>query len=164
MKFFRKFLIVLFAFVLTLLDVSFFSNLTVGGSTIISTYVFITIFSLIGDSSISLVFSLSCVLFFVAFSSVPLFSILLLFFVFPAIIVYLRKNYFPEPSVLLSAIFFLVANLVLELFMLFNAKEFSEAALQTLLYFVIINSIFGVIAFYFTKRIRKKFGREMIKI
>lgn len=132
----------------TLLDTSFFANLSVGHATIISTFQLIIIFALISDTKNYFIFMTSTIIFFSIFSSLPMWVIFSLFFLLPSVILYLRKVHLPLPSVPITLILFAIANLFFESILLFYAREWNRSGFSVLCYFIIINTIFGTVSYY----------------
>lgn len=148
MKWIKYTILILAPAVLTLLDTAFFSNLTIKDASIISVFQFLILFSLIADAGNCLVFAAFSVFFFSIFSSLPLWLIFLLFFILPSMIMYLRRSHLPLPSVPASAIFFVLSNAIFEMILLLYSKQWSSAGFSVLYYFVLINSIIGVVIYY----------------
>jgi hypothetical protein len=158
------FLIVL-SFVLSFMDISFFSFLGVYGATILTSFIFMIIFTLVDKTKKDyIIVSLSLVLFFSIFSSLPLFPIMVNFFLIPAAISYIRKYYLPEPSLIVSPLYFLVATFIFEGVLLIYSKAWNNEGLLTFSWFVFINTMVGVIVYYFYLKIRKRFKSFEIKI
>lgn len=149
MKWIKYLILFLLAATLTLLDTSFFANLIVKNTSIISTFQLIIIFALIADTKKYLFVVTSVIIFFAIFSSLPVWVIFLLFFVLPSTIIYLRKGHLSFPSVPIALILFIIANLLFELILLLYVHEWNKSGFLTLYYFVLINSIFGIILYYF---------------
>lgn len=150
----------LFALILVLLDVSFFSAISLNGATIISTYVLIINFALISTPKNYhenfTFFEAVSLIGFSVFTSVPIIILFFAFFIVPAIIVFLRKNYFPMPSIINSAIFFLLSNIFFEFLFILNQKQMNQAGLELIAYFSIINTLFGVFIYYISDRVKPK--------
>lgn len=163
MKISKVIIIILFAFLLSILDTSFFSFLPIFGATIISSYDFIINFSIMGKSRDFVFFTTVVVFFFSIFSSLPIWFVVLSFLVVPYAIFYVRNVYFTDPSVLASSMFFGIATFVFSFISMIYRKSWSESGIVALIYFVIINSVFGVALYYLSKRIRKNFTRAEIK-
>lgn len=134
---------------LTLLDTSFFANLSIRNASIVSVFQLIIIFALMADTKKYFFFVSSAIIFFSIFSSLPVWLIFVLFFVLPGSVLYLRKGHLPLPSVPVALILFAIVNLVFELILLLYFGEWNKNGFSSLYYFVIINTIFGVILYYF---------------
>ena len=149
MKWTKLLFLFLLAGILTLLDTSFFANLTLKDASIVSVFQLIIIFALIAETKQFLFFLSSTIIFFALFSSLPIWILFLLLFLLPSLFLYLRKGHLPLPSIPVAIFLFLIANFVFELILLFYAKEWNNKGFSVLCYFVIINTIFGSILYYF---------------
>ena len=147
MKWLLGILIVLLSFFTTLLDVAFFSNLEFYGATIILTFIIANLFSLGNKWEDLIVFISGALLFFAIFSSVPIPALIFVFYVVPLASYYLKKNYFSEPSPIFSVFYLAPAMLLFDLSLMIVTKQWSAEAILSLCYFVVINSIFGVIIY-----------------
>lgn len=145
-------LIITLAFILSLLDISFLGAVSISGATIVSTFVAVVIFAILNNLRSTLLFAAAASLFLTILSSLPLWIILFGFFVIPGLIIYLRRTNLPEPGVLISFFYFVIAAFLFELMFLANYKEFNIAGFNLTGSFVLINSITGVIVFYIVKR------------
>jgi hypothetical protein len=152
-------IIIVLAFVLALLDVSFLGAITIGGATIISTFVVVIVFAILNKLDATILFAAAAALFFTILSSVPLWIIFLGFFVIPGIVIYLRRTNLPEPNVAVSFFYFIISTLIFELLFLINFREFNLVGFNLTGAFVLINSLAGVIAYYFAKRFSKRTHR-----
>lgn len=153
------------SFALSFLDISFFSFLGVYGATILSSFIFMIIFTFLDKTKKDyLIVSLSLVLFFVVFSSLPLFPIMINFFLIPAAISYFRKYYLPEPSLIVSPLYFLAATFIFEGVLLIYDKAWNNYGFLTFSWFIFINTVLGIIIYALYLRIRRKFRSFEIKI
>jgi len=159
----KTLLLIILAFILSILDASFFSFLPVFGATIITSYVTIINFSITEKTNDFLVFTLSVIFFFSAFSSLPVWLIVGVFFILPSLIFFIKKTYFPEPSVFSSFAFFVLGTLLFGIISLIFTKGWTMQGIVSVLYFIILNSAFGVGIYYFSRSIRRKFTRKDIK-
>lgn len=155
--------LVILAFFLSLLDSSFFSFLPLFGATILSTYIVILTLAVRAQPDELVVLSFGSVLFYSIFSSIALWFLLIFFFLLPQGVCYLRKNYFPETSIILVAPLFIVSTMFFALVMIFLGKEFSANSWAAFIYFIILNSISGISLFYLIRLIQKNFSRGEIK-
>lgn len=158
--------LIMLSFILSLLDISFFASLSIGGASIVSTYVVIITLALLFDSkklsNELLVFETSSIVIFSIFSSVPVWLLFFSFFLVPGMILYFRNNYFRTPTVPISIIFFVISNFLFEFSLLLYFGEASQNGFQALLYYILINTIAGVAIYYIansfmTKRVEIKF-------
>lgn len=148
MKWLKYTILFFFAGFLTLLDTSFFANITAKGATIISVFQFILILALLGNTKNYFVFISGAIVFFAIFSSLPVWIIFLLLFILPSTVLYLSKDHLSLLSVPIAAILFLVANFLFELILLLYMKEWNKNGFEVMYYFVILNSIFGIFEYY----------------
>lgn len=150
----------LFALILVLLDISFFSAISLNGATIISTYILIINFALLTNPkdyhNNFTFFEVTSLIGFSVFSSVPITILFFAFFIVPAIIVFLRKNYFPMPSILNSVVFFFLSNIIFEFLFVLYQKQINQTGIELIAYFSIINTLFGVFVYYISNRIKPR--------
>lgn len=149
MKWIKYTILFFSAALLTLLDTSFFPNIIVKNTSIVSVFQLIVIFAFLADAKKYLFFTGIAIIFFSIFSSLPVWLIFVLFFVLPGIIIYLRKGHLPLPSMPIALILFMIINFMFELVLLLYVKEWNKNGFTSLYYFVIINTLFGVILYYF---------------
>lgn len=160
MKWIVTIIIGVLAFLLTLLDVAFFSNLSVYGATIISTFLVAIIFSLDDKWENLVVFCSFSLLFYSIFSSVQVVVLFFVFYILPFMVHYLRKNYFRETSAIFSVAYFAPALAIFDLTLMISTKQWGIEAILALCYFVIINSIFGILIYIPILKLRHSFTLE----
>lgn len=147
----------------TLLDVSFFSALPFHEATIISTLSIIIILALLGNLKNEISFSFSAIIFFSLFSSVPVWYLVLTFMIIPTLVLYLRKSYLPDLSVLAATPFFIGLNLIFQLGLtLIVVGGWNNAAFNALGYFVLVNTVSGLLLYFLIKIIFARLEREKI--
>lgn len=152
--------IVLFALAaaLVLFDVSFLSNFEVYGATILSSYSLLIIMSVLGGFNNFAYFSLSLVILFAVFSSLPIFLILLNFVGLPLLFNFVRHKYFHAPNRFTILIYLVIANFLFEAFVMIWLREFSPAGVLTVGYFTIINTVAGFLISLVYIYLRTKVG------
>jgi hypothetical protein len=155
--------LVCIAFVASLMDTSFFSFLPIFGATLLLAYVIALNFALTTRLENLSTYAIPTVFFYSIFSSLPIWLVVLVFFVIPSIVLLIKNKYFPEPSTLSSAIFFVSGTLLFSIILLLYGGDFSLNSMATGIYFTLINSLAGVIMFYLTQKFRKTFSRKDIK-
>lgn len=160
MKWFRTITIGALVLLLTLLDVAFFSNLPVYGATIIVTFLVAIIFSLNNKWENLIIFSSFAFLFYSIFSSVSVLVLFFVFYILPFAIHYLRKNYFRDTSAIFSIAYFAPALLIFDLSLMISTKQWGTEAILALCYFVLINSVFGIIIYAPVLRLRRALTLE----
>lgn len=163
MKFLFKIILIIVPFILTLLDVSFFSQFSIFGATILSLYSILLIYSFLGEFANFLILATSSIFLFSIFSSVPVWLIFISFFIIPSVIFYLRKNFFPDSSILFVSSIFLLSNFIFQFLLLAYSREWNNQGLLALAYFVFLNSFFGILIFLFAKKMLKKYKRNEVK-
>ena len=149
MKWLKFTTIFLSAGALTLLDTSFFANMTIRDSSLVSVFQFIIILALVADTRNFFIFISGAIIFFAVFSSLPVWLIFILLFALPSAILYLRKGHLPLPSLPVAAIIILLANLIFELILLLYIKEWNKNGFLVMYYFILINTFFGALIYYF---------------
>ncbi|MEI6498568.1 MAG: hypothetical protein WCO23_01270 [bacterium] len=153
----KNLLIVLMALFVVLLDTSFFAMYAIGGVSLIVSLTVLIMISLIGQKNNFIVFSLALTIFLTIFSSLDPLLIIIIFFLIPSTILFLRSSYLPEPSVLLSSVYFLFGYAFLGVFLILYGNAINGEVLNAFLLFIILNSIAGVIFYYIVLRLRNYF-------
>jgi hypothetical protein len=147
MNWFRVIIFGFLALLLTLLDVTFFSNLSVYGATIITTFIVVVIFALDKKWESLILFSSFSFILYSVFSSVPVLVLVFIFYILPFFIHYLRKNYFRDVSAFFSIAYFVPSLFLFDLSLMIATKQWGVEAVLALCYFVIINSVFGIVIY-----------------
>jgi len=164
MNTFKKIMLIVAALVTVLLDVSFFSSIEIYGATIILSLSILLTMAISDRSRNYLIYAFSLILFFTIFSSLPLIVIAIEFLLLPTGLNYVMIKYFPKPRPVTSPIYYAFGTLFFELVLLVYSKEFTESGLLTLSYFVVINSIVGVICYIVQEKVKNDFKIEDIRI
>lgn len=165
MIYIKYLILIAVSLVLSFLDISFFSFLDVYGATLLSSFIFLIIFTFVDKTKKDyIIVALSLVLSFSIFSSLPLFPIFINFFFIPAMISYLRRYYLPQPSLIVSVLYFLATTFIFEGVLLIYAKAWNNSGLLTFSWFIFINTVLGIIAYAFYLKVRRKFKTFEIKI
>lgn len=164
MTYFKYTIIILIAFCLSFLDIAFFSFLEIYGATILSSFIFLIIFSITDKTKRDyMIASLAVVLFYSIFSSLPLPIIFTGFFIIPASIGYIRERYLPEPTPIVSILYFFVSALLFEGILVAYVKAWNPTGLLTLSWFVFLHILVGFLCYLIFFRLRKKLSRGEIK-
>jgi hypothetical protein len=164
MKYINYILLVLLAFLLVVLDTSFFSFLPVYGATILSSYIAMTLLAVVGKWPTLVAIVFATILALALLTSLPMLLIFIVFFVVPFAIYYLRKNYFSEFNLGVSAIFFCAANIIFALLLIIYGGYWGERGLLAGAYFIVIHTLIEMLLLLAFFRLRKIFTREEIKI
>jgi hypothetical protein len=85
------------------------------------------------------------------------------FLLLPAGLNYVMLRYFPKPRPVTSPIYYIFGTLFFELVLLVWSREFTQSGLLTLSYFVVMNSIVGVICYIIQEKVKNDFGIEEIR-
>ncbi|MFA4996027.1 MAG: hypothetical protein WC536_02710 [Patescibacteria group bacterium] len=158
----KSLFLVLLAFILSILDTSFFSFIPILGATIISSYITIINFSITGKTNDFLIFTISVIFFFSAFSSLPVWMIVLTFLLIPYLIHYVKNHFFPDPSAPFSIAFFMAGTFLFSLISLIYGKEWNMTGVILVSSFIFVNSLFGVFLYYISRKIKKNFtGKDI---
>lgn len=145
---------------LVLLDVSFLSNFEVYGATVISSFVFLIILAISDRQEDFVLFSLSLVILFAVFSSLPLFIIFLNFVLLPLAFNLVRRKYLHVPNRFSAVIYLLAATFLFELVLVIWGREFNQFGFLAVAYFIIINTICGFFINIFYNSLRFRLTRE----
>ena len=165
MNYLKLLFLVFLSLLVTLLDVSFFSALPVAGATVVLSISMIVTWALTGKFEEFVVYSLGAIFFFAIFSSLSIWFLLFGFFLLPGLIVFLRKNYFPEPSLLIAFVYFLAFNILFFSSLLLFSGELFKAGASTVFYTsVLINSGAGFFLYSLSKTMKTRSHRERIKV
>ena len=161
---FKNIGIVILALLLVFVDVCFFGFLPLGGISILSSFLVLVTFALLFDQEKFLIFALSLVIWLSIFSSLPTWVILAVYVLIPSTIVFLRKNYLPEPSIFIALFYFFVSTLLTGLFFMIDSMEWNDSSLALILFFSLINTIAGFIIFVVFKSYRQRSMSSSIKL
>ncbi len=151
-SFFRTILASLIAFILVFLDVYFFSFLPLGGVPILSSFLVVLALAMTYKTDWFLSVSLSLVIFFSIFSSLPSFFILIIYIFIPLLVIFLRKSYFQEPSLFFSFFYFFPASLAAGLLVISGFNQISKTSLFLVLLFSMLNTVVGLAIYAIFKR------------
>jgi len=143
MKPIKFILFVFLGLILVLLDVSFFSFITVMGASIITSFLVLIMMAITDRKKDFAYFSLLLVLYFSIFSSLPLFLIGLNILILPLAMNFVMKKYFRSPNVYASSIYFFIASFVFEFSFLVWVGEWNLNGYMAVLSFVLINTMAG---------------------
>jgi len=148
------------ALVLTILDTSFFSFWEVWNTTIISTFCMLMVVVMFGHRRASLVFGAFCTLFLAVFSSVPVYLLMITFFIIPLLVFYIRDKVFFEANYIPALIVFLLSGFIFRLILLPLNPEFNKDVLLSIVSFPIVNAIFSLLIFAVYKRINSAYSKN----
>lgn len=158
-------ILIFISFVLVFIDISFFSFIGIFGATLLSSLIFLVIFSILNkDQKDDYIVALSMVLFFSIFSSLPLPIIFIGFFLLPFGIGYVRKHYFSEPSPIGSIPYFLMTNFIFEGVLILYVGDFSSSGLLMFSWFILLNTFFGFLLYSISQSVRNNLMRGEIKL
>lgn len=143
----KKLLIILSAFILTLLDVSFFINMPIFGSTILISFITLIILAVTDKSETYYIFAIALTIFFSGLSSFPIILIIIDFLFLPIVLNRLRQNFFSFPTLISSFLYLIVTTIFFQLSILLYSRSFEITMLATIVKFVLLNSFFGLICF-----------------
>lgn len=164
MKIFYQISIIILAFILVILDVSFFSQLDIYGASVLFSFIAAILFALLDREKNYLFYLLAAVLFFTIFSSLPLPIIFLNFFLLPVAINYVKNTYFPEPTIISVVFYFFISAFIFDFVILIYAKEWNQAGYLALGYFTVLNSLAGIGLFALIRRIFRHYWAREIKL
>ncbi|OQA04620.1 MAG: hypothetical protein BWY68_00199 [bacterium ADurb.Bin400] len=164
MRWLRPIILISFAFALVLLDASFFSFLEFSGVTILSSLSVLIAFVLLGHGREISVFIPAIIVFFAVFSSLPLWFIVVGFWLLPATLAYLRIHYLPEPSMLAASLSFAITYLLFDLLLVVTQGEWLMSEVAAIGWFTVINTIFGLTVYGLARTIRSNFVRSDIRL
>ena len=151
---------ILLALALVFIDVYCFSFLSIGGVSILSSFLVILIFALFIRRDF-IILSLALIIFLSIFSSLETWISIVFYLALPSLIVYLRKAFLPEPSIFVSSFYFVASLTVFGLFLFLDFKEFSPKSFEIILHFVLINTIVGVALFAFFQNLFQKSSNKI---
>ena len=147
---------------LVIFDVVFLVNFQLYGATIFSSFLFLVIFAISGRRDDYIFIAFCLVLLFAVFSSLPIWLSLILFIILPSLLHFIRQQYFPEPNVLSSLLYFFAATLCFDFILLVYADGWSIEGAISLASFVAANTLAGCLMFAVAYRFREK--RGVIKV
>lgn len=151
--------------VTSLLDVSFFSAMPVYDATIVSTLAVILVLALVGNLRNEVTFSFSSIIFFSLFSSVPVWYLVIAFMIVPTLVLYLRKSHLPDLSVAATIPFFIGVNLLFQAGLIaIVVGGWGAAAWNSLGYFVLINTICGLVIYFALQNVASRLKRGKLSV
>lgn len=164
MNLLKRLLWIILALVMVIFDVSFLTNFSLNGASILFSFLILMIFSLLDKKGEYVIFALALVIGFSVFSSVPILVIAINFLILPIVVNYVRLNYFPVPTALTIFLYLLLATFLFDFSLLVYAGEWSRAGFTTVAEFVAMNTILGGIMYSLYLRFSKRFSIMDIKI
>lgn len=163
-KWIRYVLLVLLASASVILDASFFSYLSVGGISILSSFSLFIIFALLGRQRDLLFLSIVSIMLLAAFSSLPVWFILIGYLFIPNGLTYVKKNHLHDSSLFILYLLVCSCCFAFEVPLLLLAQSWDISSLRMLGYFILLNSSFTMLLFYLVRKTREQFMRGEIKI
>lgn len=164
MKFWNHLFLIISALILVLLDVSFFSSFQFHEAFFFSTFVILVIFSVVDKKQSYLFFACCLIFFLVALSSLQPAMLIISFLMLPMTLNWLRKRFFPEPTVITSTLYVMVSTLIFNLVAIILGGNFTTESLVALFYFVLLNTLLGFVFYLIYRRVFKRAIGEDIKI
>ncbi len=152
MTLFQLLIIPLIAFIFSVLDTSFFAFYETFSSTVISSFIVLMILVIFDRKKTTVYFGSFCILFLSAFSSLPLYSMILGYLGIPLIIFYFRQKIYFESNLFPALVIMLFSNLLFRLLLLPLSEIRSESTLLSVISFPIINTLIGSILFVLAKK------------
>ncbi len=162
MKTYKYIILAILSLLTTLLDTSFFSFIDIFEASIISTFAVLFTMAILNLKREALYFASFSILFYVIFSSVPVYLLFILFLGIP-LILYLTKTKIAlnQENVLWVITIFLLANFLFDLLLLLLFGGVSAESITSLFSFIVINTIFGLIIYYLSKIVISYFNIEI---
>lgn len=162
MKLYKYILLFVLSFLTAILDTSFFSFLTLYEASLISTFSIMIILMILDLRREALYFASFSILFYTIFSSVPVYLLFILFLGIPLFFYLLKTRVAINLESLVWVIIILfLSNLLFDLLLIVFFGDVSAGSLTSLLFFTIINTVFGLIVFYISKIIIKYFNIQI---
>lgn len=152
MTLFTYFIIPLLALILAVLDTSFFSFHELLGATVITSFSAGIILAVLGLRKHWLLFAASSLLFFTAFSSLPLYILIAVFLGLPLLIFYIKNKIFFESSLLVTIVIFTLSNFAFRLLILPASYSMEKSIIISTFAFTILNTLAGIIFFVLAKK------------
>ncbi len=140
------------AFIVSVLDTSFFAFYEIFNSTIISSFLILIILVISDRKKVSLYFGSFCILFLSAFSSLPIYSMFLAYMGIPLIIFYIRQKIYFESNLFPALFVIFIANSLFRLLLLPLSDFQAESTIISLFSFPIINTLIGLVLFVMAKK------------
>ncbi|OGD62641.1 hypothetical protein A2215_04815 [Candidatus Berkelbacteria bacterium RIFOXYA2_FULL_43_10] len=143
----------LLAIFTTLLDTSFFSNLSFFGATILSTLSILIVLSILERTRASYLFAAFATLCYATFSSLSVYLLTILFLGIPFGIAYLKSKLLIEFNLLLSIFVILIAEFIFILVATAFGGGLTLAILKYIASFMTINTLTTIIVFVLGKKL-----------
>jgi hypothetical protein len=163
-KWIRYILLVLLSSAAVILDASFFSYLSVGGVSVLSSLSLFVIFALLGRQRDLLFLSVVSIFLLAAFSSLPVWFILFGYLFIPSGLMYVKVNHLHDSSLFMTYLLICLCCFTFEVPLLMLAQSWDISSLRMLGYFILLNSSFTMLFFYLVRKTREQFTRGEIKI
>ena len=155
MKLLYYILIILLAFVSTLLDTSFFSFLDIYYATVLTSLAILISLPMLEIKKGTVIYATLLLLFFAIFSSLEIWFLFLVITIIPLIVFYLNRRFAFEHSKILIVLVFLMCNFIFQFGLAVASQDFSTQAFISVISFTVINTIVGVLIYYLLKILRK---------
>lgn len=152
MKLSQYLFLLILAFASTLLDVSFFSFLEIQDATILSSLALLITLSILDLKKSTVIFASFLTLFFAIFSSLSVWMMIALFFGVPLLIFVANHRFAIDRANFLVIFTFIFFNLIFQLSLALFSLDFSATAFKSIISFMIINSVFGLMIYYLAKK------------
>ena len=150
--------ILISALVSTLIDVSYLSFIEVSGATVLLSFSILLTLVLMERSRSIWIFSAFLVLFFSIFSSLPILFLIFAFMGIPYLIKFLKQSILFENNPLAIFLIIIFSTFVFQGVLILISKDFSINALNSLVTFILMNTISGALVYYLANYITKRLG------
>lgn len=155
MKLLYYILILLLAFISSLLDTSFFSFLEIYYATILISLGILISLPMLNIKKGTVMFATFLILFFTIFSSLEIWFLFLIFISIPLIVFYLNRRFAFDHSKILIILVFLFCNFLFQFSLAVVSQDFSIQAFISVISFTTINTIAGFIIYNILKTTKK---------
>jgi len=151
MKFIKITLLFFLALLLALVDTSVLSFFPVFEATILLSVSTLIVLSLLGYKREAVYFAGFSAIFYAAFSSMPVYFVVIFFLAMPFLISYLKTKAFFEGNIYLSVLVFLISFFLFGLIFFILEGDLSKNSLLVLFSFMIVNTLSGIIVYFVIK-------------
>lgn len=141
------------ALISTMLDISYFSFLSIAGSSILITFIISILLASFELRYYSVIFATFAILFYAGLSSVPIYYLLVLFVIIPILVFYARKRVLFELNYFSFLLIIIGSTAIFEIILLIFGLGFSTNAFISAGMFIILNSLTGIILFSVSKKV-----------
>lgn len=129
------------------MDTALLTLFELAGATVLSSLLLIIIFSLLFETDRFILMAVFTIIFLTIFSSLSPWLIVGGYLVLPGFLKFARERFLGKQSIFITYMLIFLTCLFFELILLLSAGEWNRAGFETLGWFVLLNSSFGLVLY-----------------